>query len=120
MGTEESATYKVLRSETAKDCASVTLLCKFSDDHVVKEHYTVNEGGVSITLEGDGEIGYTIPAFCFDGEVSPQITVGEHSLTVSYEGWVCRYTTNGKISEKDRRKPQRTLPRVPCNRAKYP
>lgn len=99
LGTEESATYKVLRSETAKDCASVTLLCKFSDDHVVKEHYTVNEGGVSITLEGDGEIGYTIPAFCFDGEVSPQITVGEHSLTVSYEGWVCRYTTNGKIED---------------------
>lgn len=99
LGTEESATYKVLRSETAKDCASATLLCKFSDDHVVKEHYTVNEGGVSITLEGDGEIGYTIPAFCFDGEVSPQITVGEHSLTVSYEGWVCRYTTNEKIED---------------------
>ena len=47
----------------------------------------------------NGEIGYTLPAFCFDGEVSPQITVGEHSLTVSYEGWVCRYTTNGKIED---------------------
>ena len=52
---------------------------------------------MSITVDGDGEIGYTLPAFCFDGEVSAEIVSDDHSLTVYYEGWMCRYTTDGTI-----------------------
>ena len=96
-GAEESAKYELLNAITDKDSALATIQCEFNDDCVIKEHYEVNENGVSITVEGDGEIGYAFPAFCFDGEVSPEITVEEHSLTVSYEGWMCRYTTNGTI-----------------------
>ncbi len=97
-GAEESAKYEVLESETDKDSASATILCKLTEDRVVKEYYAVNESGVSITVEGNGEIGYTLPSFCFDGETSPQIVSDDHSLTVSYEGWICRYTTNGTVS----------------------
>ena len=50
-----------------------------------------------ITAGEKSFIGYALPAFCFDGEISPAIAVEEHSLTVSYEGWICRYTTNGTI-----------------------
>ena len=96
-GAEESAKYELLNAITDKDSALATIQCEFNDNCVIKEHYEVNENGVSITVEGDGEIGYAFPAFCFDGEVSPEITVEEHSLTVSYEGWMCRYTTNGTI-----------------------
>jgi len=96
-GAEKSSTYEVLNAATDKDGTSATLLCKFADNHVVKEHYTVNENGVLITVEGDGEIGYTLPAFCFDGEHHTEIVAGKNSLTVSYEGWICRYTTNGTI-----------------------
>jgi len=96
-GAEERAKYELLNAITDKDSALATIQCEFNDDCVIKEHYEVNENGVSITVEGDGEIGYAFPAFCFDGEVSPEITVEEHSLTVSYEGWMCRYTTNGTI-----------------------
>lgn len=96
-GAEENAKYELLNAITDKDSALATIQCEFNDDCVIKEHYEVNENGVSITVEGDGEIGYAFPAFCFDGEVSPEITVEEHSLTVSYEGWMCRYTTNGTI-----------------------
>ncbi len=99
LSAEESVKYEVLESRTDKDSASATILCNLAEDRVVKEYYTVNENGVAITVEGDGEIGYTLPAFCFDGEVSPEITVEEHSLTVSYENWICRYTTNGTISD---------------------
>ena len=52
---------------------------------------------MSITVEGDGEIGYALPAFYFDGEAHTEITVGEHSLTVSYGGQECKYTTDGEI-----------------------
>lgn len=96
-GAEEGAKYEVLNTATNEDSASATVLCRFNGDRSVKEHYTVNKTGVSISVEGNGEIGYTLPTFCFDGEVFPEITVEDHSLTVSYENWICRYTTNGKI-----------------------
>ena len=93
--------HEVVNTVANGDSASATLLCKFEDNRVVKEHYGVNGNGVSITVEGDGELGYTLPAFCFDGEASPEITVGEHSLAISYDGWVCRYTTNGRVIDLD-------------------
>jgi len=102
LGSDETAKYGIVKSGTNERSASATLLCKFTEDRTVTEHYTVNEHGVSIKIEGDGEIGYTLPAFCFDGERSPTILAGEHSLTVAYEGWVCRYTTNGKIKDLQR------------------
>ena len=102
VGAEENVAYEVQECGTDKDSASSTILCKFADDRVVKEHYTVNEKGVSITVEADGEIGYTLPAFCFDGELAPGITVGDHSLTISYDGWVCKYSTNGSIFDLNR------------------
>ena len=52
---------------------------------------------MEIEVEGDGEIGYALPAFCFDGKTKPTIAVSEHLLAVSYEGWICRYSTNGRI-----------------------
>ena len=96
-GAEKNAIYEVLESRTDKNSASATLLCSIADDHRIKENYTVNKNGVAITIEGDGEIGYTIPAFCFDGEIAPEIVAEDHSLTVFYEGWICRYTTNGTV-----------------------
>ena len=101
-GAEESATYEVLNTAIDKDSASATMRCKFTDDRAIKEHYTVNEKGVSIKVEGDGEVGYALPAFCFDGEASPKMMVDDHSLTVSYGGWRCRYTTNGTILDLNR------------------
>jgi len=101
-GAEESAKYEVLNTTTDKNSVSATMLCKFTDNRTVKEYYTVNENGVSIKVEGDGEVSYALPAFCFDGEISPEITADAHSLTVSYEEWICRYTTNGTILDLNR------------------
>lgn len=98
-GAAESAKYEVSEYSTHEEHASATILCQFPGIQTVREHYTVNESGVSITVEGDGEIGYTLPAFCFDGEVSPKITLDNHVLTVSYDGWVCKYAASGRISD---------------------
>ncbi len=98
-GAEESATYKILESRTNADTASASLVCRFANGNCVREDYIVNANGVSITAVGEGEIGYALPAFCFDGESKPEIAFDAHSLRVSYEGWVCRYTTDGTISD---------------------
>ncbi len=96
-GAEASTKYEVLEATTADACASAVLNCRFADGRSVLEKYTVNADGVAIALESEGRFGFTLPAFSFDGEVSPIITAEENTLTVSYLGWVCRYTTDGTI-----------------------
>ena len=96
-GADEDVKYEVTDHKTDTDSASATLLCSFADGKCAKEQYTVSKNGVSVTVEGNGEIAYSLPAFSFDGETATDITVKENLLAVSYEGWICRYTANGTI-----------------------
>ena len=96
-GAEESAHYEVVSLECDKTTAYATLLCRFEQDKTVKEHYAVDENGVEITIKGDDTIGFALPAFCFDGESYTDINAENGRLTVKYDGWICRYTTNGAI-----------------------
>lgn len=69
---------------------------EFIDMQLASQFKRIDEDGLYM----DGrEIGFTLPAFYFDGEVYTEIAVSESSLTVSYEGWQCRYTTDGKITD---------------------
>ena len=68
----------------------------------MQESYVVEEKGVSVTVTGEGEIGYALPAFAFDGEASPEIAVDAHTLSIAYNGWICRYTTDGTIVDQNR------------------
>lgn len=99
LGAEGTSRYELLETGTDRQSATATLLCHFADAQAVKERYTVSETGVTIRIESNGEIGYTLPAFLFDGEKQTEIVVEEHSLTVSYEDWSCRYTTSGRITD---------------------
>lgn len=42
-----------------------------------------------------------MPAFDFDGEEHTVISADEHSLSVAYDGWLCRYTTDGTVTVLD-------------------
>ena len=55
--------------------------------------------GLKMKLKGKGELVMTLPAFAFDGETLTEISCDGHSLTIRFNGWQCRYTTNGTISE---------------------
>ena len=101
-GAEESARYEVLEGREGERCVDATLLATFSDGRKVREQYTVSERGVTVTVTGEGRVGYALPAFCFDGETAPAIEVTKEALTVSYEGWTCRYTVSGAILDLDR------------------
>ena len=92
----EEWTHKMTNSETGSDFASVTMESCLDDQSVITE-YKVDKNGVSVAVNGTGDVAYMLPAFSFDGRIEPEITAEECSLTISYEGWICRYTTNGKI-----------------------
>ena len=98
---EETAKYEMLEIKAGKDTAWATFLCGFENKGAVKEYYTINENGVAIEVKGDGEIAFTLPAFCFDGEITPEITADKQCLVVFYKGWSCRYTTDGTILDLD-------------------
>lgn len=82
--------------------AEAQLVCTFESGGQVEHGYSVSNNGVDITVRGEGEIGYFLPAFVFDGETETQIKVEQNSLEISYFGWVCRYSTSAPILELDR------------------
>lgn len=99
LAADNQAIYERLGSGTDETSAFAALGCRFPDGRSVTGKYTVSQAGVEILLQGNGDIGCALPAFAFDGEVSAEITLEENSLTVAYGGWLCRYTTDGKIRD---------------------
>ena len=72
-------------------------MCRFASGRTTEESYLVSADGVEITVSGEGEIGFALPAFYFDGEKLTEICADGHELSVRYDGWACRYTTDGEI-----------------------
>jgi hypothetical protein len=95
--TGTDTTYKVGELSHTDESATALLICRFSSGKAVKSRYTVSKNGVSVSIDGAGEIAFSLPAFEFDGETHTEITTDEHTLQIRYEGWVCRYVTDGRI-----------------------
>lgn len=69
-----------------------TVLC----DKKIYSSYKVSNEGVNVTVLGEN-VCFMLPAFYFDGETYTEISVTENSLCVSYQKFICKYTTDGKI-----------------------
>lgn len=82
-----------------KTAAGAEMISTFPEGDTVTAAYTVNERGVSVSVNGKDALAYCLPAFSFDGEVHPEIKVSEHELSIYYQGFVCRYTTSGNIED---------------------
>lgn len=65
----------------------------------IRAEYNIDDGGISISLSGKGELVHMIPAFFFDGEAYTDIRLEDNVLTVEYEGWACKYSSSGMINE---------------------
>jgi len=99
--TDPSVKYEVKSALCDSESARASVLCRFPDGACVNTEYTVSEKGVTLALCGSGRIACLLPAFSFDGEKRTEITVGENELTVSYNGYVCRYTVSGSIVDRN-------------------
>ena len=51
--------------------------------------------GLRMQLRQKGEIAFSVPAFAFDGEKGTTIRCDGKTLEIRYEGWCCRYRTDG-------------------------
>ena len=97
---ESGVIHVVLDCRTDAMGAHAEIACRFNGCEV-RTAYTVSDGGVRITARGEADqtVVHTLPAFCFDGETAPEIRVGEGRLEVFYDGYVCRYTTDGTVRD---------------------
>jgi hypothetical protein len=95
---DPSAVYEAAECAEGGQTAAATLSCTFGNRTVMLD-YTVSAGGVSITQRGEGMQYHTLPVLSFDGEASPAAEVSLSCMTVAYEGHLCRYTTNGEITD---------------------
>lgn len=89
--------YEITDCSTTEKCAMTSLNCCFPNGKTLRESYEVDGSGVTVCVEGEGTVGFVLPAFYFDGETHTVITADDHSLSVAYDGWLCRYTTYGCI-----------------------
>ena len=101
-GSSAGVSYEILSKSERENSANAILRCHFGTADFVDSEYTVSEEGVSILSRGEGVIGFTLPAFCFDGESYTDIKTDCTTLTVEYKGWICRYSTDSKIEATDK------------------
>lgn len=95
--TGKETAYEVAALTHGEKSAKAEIVCRFENGKTAKSAYTVSENGVSVAVCGEGEIAFSLPAFEFDGEAHTEITASVHALEICYEGWVCRYETDGEV-----------------------
>jgi hypothetical protein len=95
--TDASASYEVTDLCVEEEVARAEVLCRFPEGSAVKTSYAVGTSGVEISVKGEGRIAYLLPALDFDGETHAEIQAEDSRLTVSFGGWRCVYTTNGRV-----------------------
>ena len=53
--------------------------------------------GLAMSLFGADELAFVLPVFVFDGERETDVSSDKKSISVSLDGWTCRYTTSGEF-----------------------
>lgn len=89
-GSERYAEYeKVSENPLVLDCRM--------NGMTVRETYGITDDGVDITLDGEGRLGFMVPAFEFDGRDYTDITVGNGEIRIVCNNSECIYTYDGNV-----------------------
>jgi len=73
----------------------------FENGASVITEYALTDNGVNVSVSGDCEVAYMLPAFDFDGRTKTEINELGNKLEISYHGWKCVYTASSPISALD-------------------
>lgn len=53
--------------------------------------------GLEMAVTGSDDLALVLPAFEFDGERKSEVRIAKDGFTVAFDGWICRWETNGEI-----------------------
>ncbi len=92
--------YKITEISDAGDSLALTLEAD-AESKTLFEKYTLASGGLNISALGDGKLGYNIPVFYFDGaeKTKIELSADKKTLTVSYAGHKCVYSSESEFCE---------------------
>ena len=90
--------YEILSHGTENGIVNAEWRITMPAGNALRQKLTM-DNGVCIVTESDGLTGLMLPAFRFDGAEETVIEATEKTLSVHYQGWVCRYTTDGSIAD---------------------
>ena len=91
--------YQVNAHASTPGGATAEILCTFADGREVTAFYTLNENGLNIKVNGDGDIAYMIPVFVFDGADAVSVQTEEKSLEVCRKKWRFRCSADTAIAD---------------------
>jgi hypothetical protein len=98
---QSGVTHEVMQCAQDAAGARAEILCRFGGGQEVHAAYAIDGDGVTLTARADENLPvcHTLTALCFDGESTPEIRAEGGILEVMYEGWICRYTTDGTLRD---------------------
>ena len=96
--TSRDCGYRVTERGTEGNTAFCRMECAL-DGKTLTTALTLSTEGAEITVKGDGRVAVMLPAFAFDGETRSELICGMHRLTVNYQGYTCRYNTDGELAD---------------------
>ena len=96
--TAKECSYRVTQRGTDEGTAFCRMECDLEGQTLTTELKLTAEGA-EITVKGEGRVAVMLPAFDFDGETRAETVCGLHRLSVDYQGYTCRYNTDGELSD---------------------
>ncbi len=91
--TEEGVEYSVAEIGNVNSAIYAYMNVEKDGKIIAAEKYTVDEGGVNVIVDTEGDTEYNIPAYMFDGEIYTNTTLVENTLSVYYRGYVVRFSS---------------------------
>ncbi|MBQ2316373.1 MAG: hypothetical protein II372_03635 [Clostridia bacterium] len=95
VGAKAGTKYTLKSKDSNENMASATFEVLLSKDVAVEQKISLCENGVDVYLEGDGNIGFMVPVFDFDGKNHTEITQTKNSIQVKYKNCYCSFGFEG-------------------------
>ena len=90
--------YTLLDTAFGDTFAEATYEIALSDEIALTQKITLCENGVDITVCGEGDVGFMVPVFDFDGASHTKINESKNSILVQYDGASCLFGFDGGYS----------------------
>jgi hypothetical protein len=97
--TNADTKYELIASSMSETAAYIAIRNVFAHGANVISEYKVDGSGVEIKVIGEEDVGYIFPVFYYDGEHYSEIILEGSTICILYEGWMCRYSVGGIISD---------------------
>ena len=89
--------YAVTQTKSGVGRAAATLSVARAGLTPLTWENNLSSAGLETVLAGADDLALTLPVLNFDGETRVEAKVGARSLAITFNGWMCRWETDGEI-----------------------